>query len=41
MKNFLKETVGNDNIQDIELEDLKSAMMGNDNPMATRIKYRK
>jgi hypothetical protein len=41
MKNFLKETVNTDKIEEVKLDELKAAMMGENNPMATRIKYRK
>lgn len=41
MKNFLKETVNTEEIDKVNLDELKEVMMGADNPMATRIKYRK
>jgi hypothetical protein len=41
MKSFLKETVNTEEIDKVNIDELKDIMMGDNNPMATRIKYRK
>lgn len=41
MKSFLKETVNTEEIDKVNLDELKDIMQGENNPMATRIKYRK